>query len=117
MATTPSRPSRWASLTAAPHRTLFFCGTLNLIIASAWWLAHLVARYTGFPLFALDLAIAPIWAHSFLVLFTVLPTFIFGFLFTTFPRWMNGPEVPRTAYVATAALQVAATIAWIAGVH
>jgi uncharacterized protein involved in response to NO len=117
MATTPSRPSRWQSLTAAPHRTLFFCGTLNLIVASGWWLVHLVARYTGVPLFALDLAIAPIWAHSFLVLFTVLPTFIFGFLFTTFPRWMNGPEVPRTACVATAALQVAATLLWLAGVH
>ena len=116
MATTPSRP-RWDTLTAAPHRMLFFCGTLNLLVASAWWLAHLVARYTGFPLFALDLAVAPIWAHSFLVLFTVLPTFIFGFLFTTFPRWMNGPEVPRPAYIATAALQVAATIAWLAGVH
>ena len=57
---------------------------------------HLVARYTGLPLFALDLAIAPIWAHSFLVLFTVLPTFIFGFLFTTFPRWMNGPRCRAT---------------------
>ena len=117
MATTPSRPSRWAALTAAPHRALFFCGTLNLVIASTWWLAHLVARYTGWPLFALDLAVAPIWAHSFLVLFAVLPTFVFGFLFTTFPRWMNGPEVPRIAYIAAADLQVAATLAWIAGVH
>jgi len=51
MATTPSRLD---ALTAAPHRMLFFCGTLNLIIASGWWLAHLVARYTGVPLFALD---------------------------------------------------------------
>jgi uncharacterized protein involved in response to NO len=117
MATTPSRPSHWESLTAAPRRTLFLCGTLNLIIASGWWLAHLLARYTGLPLFALDLAVAPVWAHSFLMLFTVLPTFIFGFLFTTFPRWMNGPEVPRPTYIATAALQVTATCTWIAGVH
>jgi uncharacterized protein involved in response to NO len=117
MTTTTSRPSCWESLAAAPHRTLFFCGTLNLIIASGWWLVHLVARYTEFPLFALDLAIAPIWAHSFLMLFTVLPTFILGFLFTTFPRWMNGPEVPRPAYLATAALLVTATCTWIAGVH
>jgi uncharacterized protein involved in response to NO len=114
MTTTPS----WLeALTAAPHRTLFFCGTLNLLVASAWWLAHLVARYTGFPPFALDLAVAPVWAHSFLVLFTVLPTFIFGFLFTTFPRWMNGPDVARPAYIATAALQVTATCTWLAGVH
>jgi uncharacterized protein involved in response to NO len=114
MATTSSR---FKALAAAPHRTLFFCGTLNLLVASAWWLAHLVARYTGFPLLALDLAIAPIWAHSFLMLFTVLPSFIFGFLFTTFPRWMNGPEVPRPASIATAAILNTATCTWIAGVH
>ncbi len=109
--------SRWNILTAAPHRLLFFCGMLNLALASLWWVGHLVARYTGFPLFALQVAVAPIWAHSFLTLFTMLPTFVFGFLFTTFPRWMNGPQVPRAAYVATALLLVAATVTWLAGVH
>jgi uncharacterized protein involved in response to NO len=96
---------------------MFFCGMANLLLASAWWLTHLVARYTGFPLFALDLKTAPIWAHSFLVLFTVFPSFIFGFLFTTFPRWMNGPPVPRGAYVATGTLLTTGTLAWIGGVH
>jgi uncharacterized protein involved in response to NO len=117
MQETPEAPSRWVTLTAAPHRALFFCGTVNLLLASLWWLAHLVARYSGFPLFALDLKVAPIWAHSFLFLFAVLPSFVFGFLFTTFPRWMNGPPVPRGAYVATAALLAAGTLAWLAGVH
>jgi uncharacterized protein involved in response to NO len=78
---------------------------------------HLAARYTGFPLFALDLGVAPIWAHTFLMLFVVFPTFFFGFLFTTFPRWMNGPPVPRGAYVATAALLTLATAAWLVGLH
>ena len=49
----------------------------------------------GAPLFALDLAIAPIWAHAFLMLFAVFPTVIFGFLFTVYPRWMNGPGRAR----------------------
>ena len=111
------QPSRWLVLTAAPHRALFLAGMVNLVLASSWWLAHLAARYTGFPLFALDLRIAPIWAHSFLMLFSVLPAFIFGFLFTTFPRWMNGPPVPRGAYVAVAVLLVLATMAWIVGIH
>jgi uncharacterized protein involved in response to NO len=114
---TPMAPSRWTTLTAAPHRMLFFCGMANLLVASLWWVTHLVARYTGFPLFALDLKLAPIWAHSFLVLFTVFPTFMFGFLFTTFPRWMNGPPVPRRTYVPAAALLTAGTLAWVAGVH
>ncbi len=109
--------SRWAVVTAAPHRLLFLAGLTNLLLASAWWLAHLVARSAGWPLFALDLAVAPIWAHSFLMLFVTLPTFMFGFLFTTFPRWMNGPLVPRGAYVATALLLVAGAATWIAGVQ
>ena len=117
MNATMTGPSRWALLTAAPHRLMFFCGVANLMIASLWWLTHLLARYTGSPLFALDLSVAPIWAHSFLVLFTVFPAFIFGFLFTTFPRWMNGPSVPRRSYVAVGPLLTAATVAWIGGVH
>jgi uncharacterized protein involved in response to NO len=109
--------SRWTVLSAAPHRLMFFAGMANLLLASAWWLTHLLARYTGFPLFALDLAVAPIWAHSFLMLFVAIPAFMFGFLFTTFPRWMNGPQVPRATYVAAGILLITSTIAWIVGVH
>ncbi len=89
----------------------------SLLLASGWWAVHLVARYTGSPIWALDLQVAPIWAHSFLMLFAVLPTFMFGFLFTTFPRWMNGPAVPRASYVVTAVLLLLATITWLAGAH
>jgi uncharacterized protein involved in response to NO len=113
----PAVPSRWAVLTAAPHRLGFLCGLASLLAASGWWGLHLVARYTGKPLFALDLAVAPIWAHSFLMLFTVFPTFFLGFLFTTYPRWMNGPLVPRWAYVAAPLLLASATGAWLAGAH
>jgi uncharacterized protein involved in response to NO len=109
--------SRWTVLTAAPHRLLFFAGMTNLLLASAWWFTHLLARYTGFPLFALDLSVAPIWAHSFLMLFVALPAFIFGFLFTTFPRWMNGPQVPHAAYVAAGVLLMTGTLCWIVGAH
>jgi len=112
-----ARPALLATLTAAPHRTLFFCGMVNLLLASLWWALHLIARYTGTPLFALDLRVAPIWSHSFLMLFTVFATFFFGFLFTTFPRWMNGPLVPRRSYVVTGALLAGAVPAWIVGAH
>jgi uncharacterized protein involved in response to NO len=105
----------WPVLTAAPHRLHFFCGLVALAAASAWWGLHLVARYTGTPLFALDLAIAPIWAHAFLMLFAAFPTVIFGFLFTVYPRWMDGPLVRRRVYIATALLFSAGTLAWLAG--
>jgi uncharacterized protein involved in response to NO len=109
--------TRWGVFTAAPHRVAFLCGFASLLAASAWWTLHLLARYTGAPLFALDLAIAPIWAHSFLMLFTVFPTFFLGFLFTTYPRWMNGPLVARGAYVTAPLLLTAATATWLVGVH
>jgi uncharacterized protein involved in response to NO len=108
---TPGR----AALLAAPHRTLFFAGLLSLLLASAWWALHIVARYTGVPVFALVLQPAPLWAHAWLMLFAVLPPLFFGFLFTVFPRWMNGPSVTRVEYVTTAALFAAGTLLWLAG--
>ena len=110
-----SAGGRWRTLTAAPHRLLFFTGIVNLGLASAGWLLHLAARLTGAPLVALDIVVAPIWAHAFPMLFTVLPAFMFGFLYTTFPRWMDGPQVPRPAFLATAIALVAATAAWTVG--
>jgi uncharacterized protein involved in response to NO len=109
--------SRWHVFTAAPHRVAFLCGIASLLAASAWWGLHLLARYVGSPRVALDLAIAPVWAHSFVMLFTAIPTFFLGFLFTTYPRWMNGPLVPRHAYVAAPLLLTAATACWLVGVH
>jgi uncharacterized protein involved in response to NO len=109
--------SRWSVLTAAPHRLAFLCGLASLLLASAWWAWHLLARYGLAPAAALDMRLAPIWAHSFLMLFTVFPTFFLGFLFTTYPRWMNGPLVPRRAYVAAPLLLTGATLAWLIGVH
>ncbi|MGI9245236.1 MAG: NnrS family protein [Steroidobacteraceae bacterium] len=108
-------PAPALPLLAAPHRTLFFTGLSALLLATAWWALHLVARYTGAPLFALALQPAPIWAHAFLMLFAVFPTIFFGFLFTVFPRWMNGPPVRQPEYLATALLLALGTVLWIAG--
>jgi uncharacterized protein involved in response to NO len=115
MHTTDSTFSQGSPLLAAPHRTLFFTGLVSLLAASTWWGLHLVARYTGTPAFALALQPAPIWAHAYLMLFAVFPTMFFGFLFTVFPRWMNGPLVTRAEYVATAALFATGTLLWLAG--
>jgi len=108
-----SRTPVGSILAAAPHRTLFFAGLLGLLAASAWWALHLCARYHGWPLFALVLHPAPIWAHAYLMLFAVFPTIFFGFLYTVFPRWMNGPLVTRTEYVSTAVLFSGGTLAWL----
>jgi uncharacterized protein involved in response to NO len=102
-------------LFAAPHRALFFTGLVSLLGASAWWGLHLLARATGAPLFALVLQPAPLWAHASLMLFAVLPPVFFGFLFTVFPRWMNGPSVGAGTYLPTAALFAAGTLLWLTG--
>jgi uncharacterized protein involved in response to NO len=117
MDTDRSRATRWGVLTAAPHRLAFLCGYASLLLASAWWTCHLLARYGLAPAAALDMQAAPIWAHSFLMLFTVFPTFFLGFLFTTCPRWMNGPLVSRRAYVVSPLLLTGATLAWLVGIH
>src|SRR5512137_1899126 len=114
--TTPAHaPASGLPLLAAPHRTLFFAGLLGLLLASAWWALHLVARYTGVPLFALVLQPAPLWAHAWLMLFAVFPTIFFGFLFTVFPRWMNGASISKLEYTLTAALLASGTLLWLAG--
>jgi uncharacterized protein involved in response to NO len=45
----------------------------------------------------------------------VFPFFIFGFLFTVYPRWMSGPTVPARHYVAVAALSAAGWLLFYAG--
>ena len=114
---TPTDRSRWQTLTSAAHRSMFLAGMATLAGSSCWWGLHLLARQYGWPLFTLNLRIAPIWAHTFPMLFTVFPAFFFGFLFTVFPRWMGGPLVARRAYVATGLLLVAATLTWLIGIH
>lgn len=116
--TPPTIPaSRAQLLTAAPHRTFFFAGLLTLLVATAWWGLHIYARQSGAPVFALLVQPAPIWSHAFLMLFAAFPTIFFGFLYTVFPRWMNGPLVSRAEYVGTAALFVAGTLTWLTGTH
>jgi len=44
-------------------------------------------------------SVAPPDAHAFLMLYGFFPFFIFGFLMTTYPRWMNGEEVEARFYI------------------
>ncbi len=87
-----------ALLAAAPHRLLFFVGASNVLLAMSWWLLWLLdARWhmTGLP------GNTPFggWMHAFVMQYQLLPPFMFGFLMTTFPRWMGLPELARWHYV------------------
>ncbi|HEY9198801.1 MAG TPA: NnrS family protein, partial [Gammaproteobacteria bacterium] len=91
--------SFWNTFTAAPHRMMMFGGTLQLVLAMLYWTAALAARYFGLDL-PLETVLPGSWAHGYLMLYGLFPFFIFGFLMTTYPRWMNGPQVERPHYIA-----------------
>jgi len=85
----PEVPAAGASLRrllAAPHRLYFFLGMLGLAAVSLWWLAQLLARAAGLPL---PLALPPSWLHGWAMANGFLPLFMFGFLFTAGPKWLN----------------------------
>ncbi|GHB97656.1 NnrS family protein [Thermomonas carbonis] len=84
-------------LAQAPHRLMFFIGAGNLLLAMAWWAMWLAdARWQLFGL-RQPTAYAG-WLHAFVMQYQMLPSFIFGFLLTVFPRWMGLPDLKRWRY-------------------
>jgi len=82
----------------APHRLMFFIGAANLLLAMAWWAAWLAsARWPGLAMPQPDPYAG--WVHAFVMQYQMLPSFFFGFLLTTFPKWMGLPDVDRWRYV------------------
>jgi uncharacterized protein involved in response to NO len=92
-----------ANFTAAPHRVMFFGGALQTIAVMLWWLIELATRYesVGHPL---AWTIVPGAAHIYLMIYGLFPFFMFGFLMTVFPRWMNAKEITAQYYVPAFAL-------------
>jgi uncharacterized protein involved in response to NO len=85
-------------LAEAPHRLLFFVGTSNVLLAMLWWAAWLGAtRFGWFAMPQPDPYAG--WLHAFVMQYQMLPSFIFGFLLTTFPRWLGMRDFDRWRYV------------------
>lgn len=101
-------------LSAAPHRSLFLAGALQGVLTVLWWVIDLAGRY-GVAGSMTHWSIAPTWAHAFLMVYGFFPFFILGFLFTTYPNWMNGDKVKPREYVATCALMVAGVVLFYVG--
>ncbi|WP_332309401.1 NnrS family protein [Pseudomarimonas arenosa] len=97
IAATPS--TSW--LTVTPHRALFAVGAGNLCLSMLWWALWLIDIRWGL----LQLPSTPIyagWLHAVVLPYLVLAPFIFGFLFTVFPRWMPVAPFGRWHYLPTA---------------
>src|SRR6185437_2605399 len=88
-------------LASAPHRPLFLAGTIAVMLGMAWWAVELTwMRFglAGWP----QPSIPPGWAHAMLIQYGLFPLFMFGFLMTTFPRWLGRPDLPWTRYLPVA---------------
>jgi uncharacterized protein involved in response to NO len=94
--------NRLAVLAAAPHRVFFFVGAVQGVAAIVWWLADLAGRYSGWYASPAWTVPAP-WAHAYLFLYGLFPSFIFGFLLTAMPNWV-GTAPRRQRCVLAAAL-------------
>jgi uncharacterized protein involved in response to NO len=53
--------------------------------------------------------------HAFVMLYQMLPSFFFGFLLTTFPKWTKQPEVARRRFVPIGVGLLAGQLATLAG--
>jgi len=84
-------------IAAAPHRVLFLAGACNVLLAMVWWAGWLAARRWGFDL--PQPTVPAGWMHALVMQYQVLPSFIFGFLLTVFPRWMGLPDLGRRHYL------------------
>jgi len=85
-------------LAAAPHRLLFFVGASNVLLAMLWWTGWLLQTRWGGQ--ALPQPSVPAgFMHALVMQYQVLPPFMFGFLLTVFPRWMNLPELTVWHYL------------------
>lgn len=93
----------WHHLAAAPHRSLFLVGALQGIVTMLWWVFELSGRF-GIVVAPSVWQVAPLWAHGFLMIYGFFPFFIFGFLFTTYPNWMNGEKISPRHFLATCLL-------------
>jgi uncharacterized protein involved in response to NO len=85
-------------ISAAPHRLLFLVGASNVLVAMAWWGFWLVAARWG----GLEMPQPPLpagWMHAVIMQYQVLPSFIFGFLLTVFPRWLEVPGYAPRYYL------------------
>ncbi len=93
----------WRNLASAPHRGMFLAGSLQGVMTLLWWVMDLAGRY-GIAGSAAGWGMAPMWAHAFLMIYGFFPFFILGFLFTTFPNWLNGEKIPPRDFLASCLL-------------
>lgn len=90
----PDLPA-WRLVAALPHRLFFFAAMLLLGVAAVGWTWTMVSRTGIFAVPPFGVA-QPLW-HVLAMLFGFFAFFMFGFLFTAGPRWLDvaAPAAPQ----------------------
>ncbi len=100
----PEPGANGLTLFSAPHRLFFAAGMVQVLLTILFWAAELAMRLAEYPG---RLVIASSDVHAWLMVYGVFPFFIFGFLFTVYPRWMAQEAIGRTSYTRAALLLIA----------
>jgi uncharacterized protein involved in response to NO len=93
---------------------MFFGGALQALAVMLWWIIEMATRY-GMVRQPIAWSIAPAAAHGYLMIYGLFPFFMFGFLMTTFPRWMNGTEILPQHYVSAFMLLMLGAVGFYVG--
>lgn len=105
---------KWKTLASAPHRLFFLGGVCQGVAAISWWFLELWQRFGGSePLFFWTLP--AVWAHAYLMIYGVYPFFIFGFLFTFFPNWLDAKKISCRDYAIPFIAMSLGTVLFYAG--
>ncbi|CAN5905428.1 NnrS family protein [soil metagenome] len=94
---------------------MFFAGVTNILLGMLWWAAWLAS--SRWPdLFVMKYpSVYPGWLHAFVMQYQVLPSFIFGFLLTTFPKWTKQPDIGTRHYLPVGVTLLVGQLATLAG--
>ncbi len=108
----PESGTTGATVFSAPHRLFFATGMLQVVLTMLLWSAELALRLADIPG---RFVIAAFDVHAWLMVYGIFPFFIFGFLFTVYPRWMAQEPVARASYARAALLLGAGLVIVYAG--
>ncbi len=95
---------------SAPHRVMFMAGATQGVLAMLWWALDLAGRTGAMPVLP-TWTLPPLWAHGALMMFGFFPFFMFGFLMTAGPRWVNAEPITPFSYISAFVLM---SLGWIA---
>jgi uncharacterized protein involved in response to NO len=102
----------WRRLGTIPHRLFFLAGMIQLALASLWWLAVQLARaFPGWP--APPGSVPQTAVHALLMIDGFAPLFMFGFLFTAGPRWLEVGPPRASSWRSPALLAIAGALALV----